>query len=429
MILIYQFLSIVIGPLLPFYLKARLKKGKEDKLRYNEKLGKNYPATFTDKGNGVLWFFAASLGESKSVLPIINHLVSNGYKVVITTGTLTSAEFLKNNLPQGAIHVFSPLDKASIIKKFIKHFKPKALFLVEEELWPNLVLTCKSQGLKLVFLGAKFSLASSTKWLKYKKSFTYLLKQFDFIYTSAKYQGADVFDLCGVAYQKMDSLKYAQVEALTSNKSKKLDICCEDGFDIESKNSVVFISSHSSEEQIVAKAIKQISAKLPNFIALIAPRHIDTCSSLLQNLQSQGLNVVTLSSGQKVSSNHDVLIVDAMGLVPSCINTTGVSIVCGSFVDGIGGHNILEPAALVKPVITGEFNQNFDDIIDAMLESGAIIKSSSEAICGDVVKLFQNKSKYKEFATKANEFAMQKSQSHISLINKIINDIFNKQSN
>jgi 3-deoxy-D-manno-octulosonic-acid transferase len=414
MLFLYNLAWILLHPFLYFYLKVRVKKGKEDPVRFNEKLG-----TYKIKDHkNVLWFHAASLGESKSVLPIITYLIQKGHKILITTGTLTSSEAMQSLLPSGAIHQFVPLDSPILVKKFIKYFKPKALILVESEFWPNLISVSKKSGLKLIFLNAKFSQKSLIKWLKYKNYFTNLLSKFDVIYTSAQKQGSEVFTSLNVNYQMIDSLKYASATA--AKPSGRLNIKCEDGYSLASKNSILLISTHGNEESLIFSLLKDLKNKVPNTLFVIAPRHLNRIDEVAANLSKFNLKCKLYSKNEVITHSDDVLILDEMGLIADACIATKISIVCGSFVDGIGGHNILEPASLERPTLTGIYNENFQDIIDAMQLEDAVMALKPEDVIKAVSVLFQNKSRYNEYALNAKRFVDKKSQSYLKTAEEIL---------
>jgi len=414
MLFLYNLAWILLHPFLYFYLKVRVAKGKEDPVRFNEKLG---IYKINDHKN-VLWFHAASLGESKSVLPIITYLIQKGHKILITTGTLTSSQAMQNLLPSGAIHQFAPLDSPILVKKFINHFKPRALILVESEFWPNLISVSKSSGLKLVFLNAKFSQKSINKWLQHKKHFVKLLNKFDAIYTSTQKQGVDVFTSLNVNYNLIDSLKYSSATSVKASGGFK--IMCEDGYSLASKNSIFVISSHADEECIIFTALRELKNKVPNTFFIIAPRHLNRIDEVVANISKFNLKYKIYSKNETITNEDDVLILDSMGLVADVCLATKVSLVCGSFVDGIGGHNILEPAYLERPTVTGIYNENFQDIVSAMRLEDAVIVLPAEDLVKGVSVLFQNKSRYNEYALNAKHFVDKKSQSYLKTAEEIL---------
>jgi 3-deoxy-D-manno-octulosonic-acid transferase len=176
--LLYVFLTYLIYPFLKIILKHRVQRGKEDKQRYSEKLG----ITNIKSEPNVIWFHVSSLGEIKSIDPIIKYFQRNTEsKLLITSVTLSSYEYFKKELEhKNTYHQFAPLDNPMIIKKFLKNWQPKIAIFVESEIWPNLI-TQTSKECKLILLNCRISKNSYKIWKIFKKSFKNILNHFEYI--------------------------------------------------------------------------------------------------------------------------------------------------------------------------------------------------------------------------------------------------------
>jgi len=422
MLAIYKFLSVLLLPFLPFLLKKRVKKGKEDPTRYTEKLGKDYKP-FNNEGKKVIWFFAASVGESLSVLPLINKLCEDGCKVVLSTGTLTSANLLGQKLPQGAVHVFNPVDNPVIIKRFLNHFKPDTFVLVEEEFWPNLVQMATKYCKKSYFLNAKFSEKSAAKWLKYKKVFIFLLKCFDKNIMASSTATEKMLESIGVACQPITSLKYYTINSFQPQ-NPVLNVA--EGVNLDAKNTILALSTHAGEEDIVLSAFVQARKKLAKTFLFLMPRHPHRLADVIASVKKTGLKYALMSANDVIDEETAILIADKLGLVANFLLISKVVFVAGSLVDGIGGHNILEPACFGKPTITGPYNENFENIVSNMVNDGAIVKlkpaspeQMSDELSMKFVTIFQNTTLYKELGKNAKNHVDKRMQD----LNKICNQI------
>ena len=152
----YQFLTHVAQPFVPYILSYRAKKGKEDLSRQHERFGE--PQIPRPKGH-LLWFHAASVGETNAILPLIHELKSNNFQLnfLLTTGTITSARIAESRLPEGSIHQYIPFDSPNYVRNFLKHWQPNLALFVESEIWPNLIRQTRAADIKLVLLNGRLS--------------------------------------------------------------------------------------------------------------------------------------------------------------------------------------------------------------------------------------------------------------------------------
>ena len=177
--------------LYPFFiLLIILRKffNKEDRLRYKEKIFSSKFNVLKRKNIPLIWFHAASIGEFKSILPIIENLISSGksFEFLITTTTLTSANLAKEELKKfnNAQHRFLPIDVKFLMQNFINMWKPSAIFLVDSEIWPNLIMTSKEKGIPIMLLNARITLKSFKRWNLISKHAKNIFESFHFSLTS-----------------------------------------------------------------------------------------------------------------------------------------------------------------------------------------------------------------------------------------------------
>lgn len=153
---LYRMATSLGGPLIRYYLSKRLKQGKEDADRFPERLG---IASLPRPEGKVVWLHCASVGESLSVLPLIDRLLHDCPKtsILVTTGTVTSARLMIERLPARAMHQFVPVDRVSYIRRFLEHWQPNLGLWVESEFWPNLVIETRARGVPMVLLNGRMS--------------------------------------------------------------------------------------------------------------------------------------------------------------------------------------------------------------------------------------------------------------------------------
>ena len=160
---VYRTLTSLARPAAGLILRLRAQRGKEDPLRRGERLGE--PAAMRPEG-AVVWFHAASVGETNAVLPLIAALLARrpGLSVLFTTGTVTSARLAATRLPAGAIHQYVPLDAPEFVGRFLDHWRPALAVFIEQEIWPNLVIESDARRIPLALVNARMSQSSFERW-------------------------------------------------------------------------------------------------------------------------------------------------------------------------------------------------------------------------------------------------------------------------
>ena len=157
----YRLAGSAIYPFMGPFLALRARNGKEDRSRRYERYG--YPSA--DKPAGPLvWFHAASVGESMAVIPLIERVDALGINTIMTTGTVTSAEIVKDRLPNRTFHQYVPLDLKPAVKRFVSHWRPDLAVFTESEIWPMTVLELSSLRIPQVLVNARMSDRSFNRW-------------------------------------------------------------------------------------------------------------------------------------------------------------------------------------------------------------------------------------------------------------------------
>src|SRR5713226_6096358 len=178
MLAAYRGVTMMLGPLLPLYLAARRVRGKEDRARFGERLGR---AGAARPPGPLAWLHAASVGEAASLLSLIDRLSRERttLNLLVTTGTVTSARFLEARLPAGqARHQFVPLDRPLYVRRFLDHWRPDLAIWVESELWPNLVAATQARGITTILLNGRMSQRSYERWRRWPRLIAPLLGRF-----------------------------------------------------------------------------------------------------------------------------------------------------------------------------------------------------------------------------------------------------------
>ena len=188
MILLYRILTVLFYPLLILIIYYRRIKKKEDQLRFKEKIFASNFNVVRKANSKLIWFHAASIGEMKSIMPIIKELnkKKNKFDILVTTTTLSSSSLAKIEFGQfrNVLHRFFPLDVDSLVKKFLKKWQPNFIFLVDSEIWPNLIINAENYKIPLAIINARITKKSSKRWLLFPKTSKFIFNKINLCLSS-----------------------------------------------------------------------------------------------------------------------------------------------------------------------------------------------------------------------------------------------------
>ncbi len=349
---IYRFITQAVTPLLPFFLRMRLRKGKEDAARISERLGVTNIAR--PKGK-LLWFHAASMGEVASILPLLRNIHAHQptYNILLTTVTVTSANYVKTRLPAGVIHQFLPLDAPIIVEKFLQYWQPSAAVFVESELWPNLLLAADKHDCQLLLINARISERSFERWKMFVSSFLTLLNKFTLVLAQSELDQQRLQKLGVKSVQMLGNLKHSAppllVEAAELEKLRGL---------LGTRPCWLAASTHPGEEMMVAKVHIALKAKFPDLLTIIVPRHAVRGEAIANELSLGGSLEVALRSAGAEHLPKDIYIADSMGELGLFYSLSEIVFIGGSLVPH-GGQNPFEAAHLGCAILYGPYMHNF----------------------------------------------------------------------
>jgi len=324
--LLYIFLFI------PFFVFINKKRGY--KLDLKDRL-----SVINNKYKNVYWFHCASVGELNVAEPLINHFIKRNKNVLITVFSPRGVEFARKKFPRAEIRAL-PFDLKFILKKFINKYRPKVLFLVEEEYWFNLIDEVSKKNIPIVSINSRIS-EKSFKFYKrfhffYKKIFNkinrFLVRsEFDMKFFKLLVDNKKL-KLCG-------DLKF-----LSSKTTKNVDLV------IKRKPILVLGSTHYPEEEIFLDIYPSLKEIFPKISLIIAPRHLERVEEIEELIKSKGFSYKKRSESKVVDT--DIYILNTLGELGAVYKYADVVFVGGTIAD-VGGHNVLEPACLGKPIIVG----------------------------------------------------------------------------
>lgn len=363
----YYLITTVFYYLLYPYLYFRILKKKECPLRYKEKLGISHKT----RNNGYLiWFHCSSIGELKSIFPIIDHYLKKN-QILVTTSTLGSNEVFQKKYynTNNIIHQYAPIDSPQIIKKFFKKWKPNIIFFTESEIWPNQIFYAKNNNIPIILLNARISNKSFIKWKLIKNTMNKILNCFDLILCQSN-ESADYFNYFGNNNIKMlGNLKFV-VSGDFENKEENLNL----------QKRLVFIalSTHPTEEEVCIKIHSSLKSQHPNLLTIIIPRHINRIPEIQKIIINNKLNFLIAESLDNFKNNTDILIINSYGNTKKILKSSKYVFIGGSLVDH-GGQNPIEVAYNNSLIFHGPHVHNFTEIYNFLNKENIAFKINSEA--------------------------------------------------
>jgi len=392
---LYRLLTSAAEPLAGVVLRGRAKRGKEDAARIAERLGH---ASLPRPAGSLVWLHAASVGESLSILPLIERLRAErpDITVLVTSGTVTSAALLAQRLPLGALHQFAPVDGPRVARRFLDHWRPDVAVFVESELWPNLLGAAKARGAKLALLSARITEDSARGWQRAPGAARALLGSFDLVMAQDSASEARLKAL-GARTAGLANLKLVG-EPLTCDAKQLAALRKAAG-----KRPVVFAAStHPGEEEMIASAVPW------GALLVIASRHPERGESVTASLQMMNLTTARRSFNEPLTAETQAYVADTLGEMGLLFALADVAVMGGSFAPGIGGHNPLEPARLGVPVVSGPHVFNFAEVYDAMVGAdAAVIAAGFEELSAELETLVTDEARRTTMSRAARAFAAQ----------------------
>lgn len=357
----FRVTSLLASPFVKICILRRIANKLEDPERYKERFG--IPSEKRPSGD-LVWIHAVSVGEVLSCIPFIDILLKNhpDLKVLLTTTTLTSRDVVKNRLGDKVIHQFMPFDVFTWVRRFVKYWKPKAVFFVESELWPNTLYYVYEKGLPIYLLNTRISPKSLSRMFKIKKFFGILpYKLFREVFVPSEEIQGYARDLGAFSISIIPNLKII---------SKKLPCLLDDAATTKSiigeRHVWLAVSTHSGEEEIIMEIHKELKMKYPDILTVLAMRHPKRVSEIVDMCCDNGLSyslyTEVFSKGTPISS--DIYIIDEIGVLGMLFDSIDTVFVGGSLIPDIGGHNVLEPINFRCNVVTGQYTENFRDLYE-----------------------------------------------------------------
>jgi 3-deoxy-D-manno-octulosonic-acid transferase len=361
-------------------LERRRAEGKEDGARLGERMGE---AGLPRPEGRLVWFHAASVGEAASLIELLRRLQQARPEVtcLVTTVTVTSAEFLADRLPETCIHQYVPMDVVPWVRRFLDHWRPDLAVWTESELWPAMLCETWARGVPMLLVNARISNRSFRRWRLFGGMARALLARFERILAQDDLAGEQLTQL-GADPDRLTvegSLKEGAAP-LPYDEAERVRIARA----FSGRPVWLAASTHPGEEEIAIAAHVRARRALPMLAMILAPRHPARGDALAEMLRGRGCTVAQRSKGEPVTAETDVYLADTLGEMGLWYRVASVSFVGGSLVD-VGGHNPFEPALLGSAIIHGPHVRNFLDGYRRLAQADAAVLVRSEAELAEAI--------------------------------------------
>ncbi len=380
----YELATRLMEPAAPFFLGQREQRGKEDKARRAERLGR--PSEQRPTGQ-LVWIHAASVGELSAVLPLSMALraARPNLKLLFTTGTTTSAGLAARRLPEGDIHQYVPLDSPRYVNRFLDHWRPDLAVLTESEIWPNFILAISARAIPLALVNARMSDRSFSRWRRLSRVAKSLFSRFDVVIAQSerlaeRYQELGGTRCLAAGNLKIDAPPLPFHEAEFTRLKQTLS----------GRPTLVAASTHDGEERVIAAAHKRLARDRPGFCTILAPRHPERGPDIVRLLGSYGLRVEQRSRLVLPDARTDIYLVDTIGELGTVYPLSPIAFVGGSLVDR-GGQNPIEAIRSGAVVLSGPHWENFADAYGMLhVRKAALVVSNADELAAAVSRLLSD---------------------------------------
>ncbi len=400
---VYRVVATLSLPLIRLYLALRKARGKEDVKRFPERCG---ITSMARPGGPLVWLHAASVGESLSMLTLIERIRKDypRLNVLVTTGTVTSAALLAERLPQGAFHQYVPVDRTSYVKRFLDHWKPDLILWSESEFWPNLVSLPAEMGVPMVLVNGRVSPSSFVGWQRFGGLIRTLLGGFDLCLGQTERDT-----------ERLAALGAKNTKCLGNIKFSANDLPVDEPelaalrLSIDGRRCWLASSTHAGEEDIVGRVHSAVKKGYPGLLTIIVPRHPGRGAEIAAGLKAAGLDVARRSAGDAIGDQTDIYIADTMGELGLFYRLVDIVFIGKSLVT-LGGQNPIEAARLDCAIVMGPHMTNFADICQSLKQVGGAVEVADEAeLAVTVARLMESRKERTDMAAAASSFALRQS--------------------
>ena len=382
MLRVYRSLSSAMVPLAPAVIRQRLKLGKEDPERIAERRGLTRDAR---PQGPLVWIHGASVGEVLAAAALIERLRELNLRILVTSGTVTSAAIVARRFPPDVIHQYVPYDSPRFVARFLDHWRPSLALFIESDLWPNLILSSAARRLPMVLINGRMSQRSFPRWRRVASTISALL---------------GTFDIC-LAQSPTDAERFAALGChnVITTGNLKLDVPAPPADPAKldrlisvtrGRPMILAASTHPGEEERLIEAHKTLAGYFPSLLTVIVPRHPNRGEAITRTIGAAGLRAAQRSREEMPTAVTDIYVADTLGELGLFYRLSPVVFMGGSLVEH-GGQNPIEAVKLGASIVHGPHVFNFTDVYDALDRAGGARKAvTPEALANELGQLLDD---------------------------------------
>ena len=366
MIFIYRLFTILFYPIFIILIYLRKLLNKEDHYRYKEKI---FPSNFfPDRNNKkkLIWFHAASIGEVKSIFPLIRKLNDDkkNLEFLITTVTLSGGNIVKKKFSNynNIQHRYFPLDINFLIKSFLNKWKPDLIIFIDSEIWPNLILEIKKRKTPIALINGRITKKTFNKWMWVSNFAKKIFNHFDLCLAASKESEENLRKLNVKNLKYIGNIKF-------SEEIEKNDLFDNNIEILKQKTFWCAASTHKGEEVICLKAHLNLKKIYNDIITIIIPRHINRSIEINELCKKYKLSSQILNDKELVEDKSEIIIVNSFGSLSRFYNCSKSVFIGKSLIkelQKVGGQNPIEAAKLGCKIYHGPYVYNFKEIYDLL---------------------------------------------------------------
>ncbi len=375
-------------PLVAIRLWLRARKAPA----YAKRIGERFTLGMPTLQPGGIWVHAVSVGESIAAAPMIRALLERypALPITVTCMTPTGSERIQALFAYESRiqHCYLPYDLPCAAARFLDRVQPKLAVIMETELWPNHIHQCAKRGIPVALANGRLSQRSAKGYGRFSKLTAPMLAEMSLLAVQTEAEAQRFRDL-GARSETVDVTGSIKFDLTIDPQLLQRAADLRSQWQAQDRPLWIAASTHEGEDEVVLDAHRRLLANHPDALLILVPRHPERFNSVFDLCQREGFATVRRSTGANVDAQTRVLLGDTMGELLFLYALADSAFVGGSLVPN-GGHNLLEPAALAKPVLSGPHLFNFLDIAAQLREAGALAEvDDAEGLAVEVQRLFE----------------------------------------